>query len=340
MKSLWIKYFPFIAGVLLLCACSENKGKQNAATDMNPVYTQDPALKTITDEIGKTPEDATLYYERGRLLLKAREDTLALRDFKKAASLDTNKAEYYSAVGDLLFENKDITGSIEWIQKALNKKPDDRKAHLKIAKLFLYIQDYPRAFAEINLVLRKNVYDPEAYFLKGMIYKDMKDTAKAISNFQTSVQVSPDYRDAVIQLGILHSAKKDAIAIKYLDNAYAMDTTDVFPIFARGVYFQEMKDYAKAKTEYRRCILKDRGYTNAYFNLGYVLMQEDSTAKAWRHYDLAIKTDPTNPSAYYNRGICSEIMDSIRNAVADYNTALGLDSTYEAPRIALKRLRK
>jgi hypothetical protein len=34
------------------------------------------------------------------------------------------------------------------------------------------------------------------------------------------------------------------------------------------------------------------------------------------------------------------INDSIRNAVADYNTALGLDSTYEAPRIALKRLRK
>lgn len=323
---------------MLLAGCTGSTTNNAKTEELNPVYTQGPALANITDEILKSPADASLYFERGKLLQKIKEDSLALTDYRKASSLDTNNAEYYSAVGDLLFENKDITGSIEWIQKAINKNPDDRKAHLKIAKLFLYMQEYPRAFAEINIVLRKNVYDPEAYFLKGMLYKDMKDTAKAISNFQTSVQVAPDYRDAILQLGILHSAKGDPIALKYLDNAFAMDTLDVFPIFARGVFYQANEDYARAKAEYRKCIFMDRGYTDAYFNIGYILMQEDSTAKAWRHYDLAIKTDPINPSAYFNRGLCSEIMDSIKNAIADYQTALRLDSGYVTPKLALKRL--
>ncbi len=338
MKSAWIKYFPFIIGIMLLAGCNGKNSTKTDNTDLDPVFTQDPALRNITAEIAKAPGDASLYFERGRLLQKVRQDSLALKDYKKAASLDTNQAEYYSAVGDLLFENKDITSSIEWIQKAINKKPDDRKAHLKIAKLFLYLQDYPRAFAEINIVLRKNVYDPEAYFLKGMIYKDMKDTAKAISNFQTAVQVAPDYRNAVVQLGVLYSAKKDPIAIKYLDNAYAMDTTDVFPIFARGVYYQDNKDFARAKQEYRRCILLDRRYTDAYFNMGYLLMQEDSAQKAWRQYDMAIKSDPGNPAAYFNRGLCSEMMDSLKNAVADYQIASRIDSGYAAPKEALKRL--
>lgn len=338
MKSAWIKYFPLLMGFMLFIAC-KNKTKTDPGND-NPVFRRDVRLKSITDEIIKKPDNAALYFSRGKLLHKMKLDSLALRDYKKAAQLDTNKTEYISAVGDLMFETKDISGSIEWIQKTIRKDPTDRKAHLKIAKLFLYLQDYPKALGEINIVLRKNVYDPEGYFIKGMVYKDMKDTAKAISSFQTAVQVAPDYRDAVIQLGLMYSAKKDPVALKYFHNAYAMDTTDVFPIYATGVFYQDMNDYVKAKEEYRHCIVKNRHYADAFFNMGYILMQQDSAEKAWRQYDMVTKIDPLNPSAYYNRGICSEMMDSIKNAVIDYEQAIRLDSTYESPRIALKRLKK
>lgn len=308
-------------------------------TDTDPILEQDPKLHPLTEEIKKTPGDAVLYYQRGRTLQKMRLDSLALKDYKTAVKLDTDRAEYYSAIGDLLFETKDLTGALTWIQKAINKKPDDRKAHLKIAKLFLYLQDYPRAFEEINIVLRKNVYDPEAYFLKGMIYKDVKDSAKAISNFLTAVQVQPDYRDAVIQLGIMYGAKGDTIAMRYLDNAYTMDTMDVFPIFAKGTLFQQMGNISRAKAEYRKAILKNRHFTQALFNMGYLLMQEDSAEKAWRQYDMVIKTEPGYPAAYYNRGVCAEMMDSVAKAIDDYRTAYRLDTSFEKPRAALKRLR-
>lgn len=332
-------FIPLVLSVLVFAVSCKDEKKSSSDTDStNEVFMGEPALRNITQEIKQHPEKAVLYYDRGIILRKLKQDTLALKDFMKASSLDTNNAEYYSAVGDLLFEAKDLTGAIGWIQKALNKQPDDRKAHLKIAKMFLYMQDYGRAFAEINIVLRKNVYDPEAYFLKGMIYKDMGDTAKSISNFLTSVQVAPDYRDAVVQLGIMYSSQNNPIAVKYLENAYDMDTTDVFPLFAIGVFYQGAKDNANAKEAYKKCIIRDREYTDAYFNMGYILMQEDSTEKSWRQYDMAIKTDPTNPAAYFNRGLCSEMMDSIANAVADYKMALRLDKNYDKPKGALKRI--
>lgn len=340
MNIAWMRHFPLIIGIALLAACNDGKHDKDAATTESPLLTSSPVLSGITDEINKSPKDAALYFERGRQLQKLRYDSLALKDYKKAVSLDSSKGEYYSAIGDLLFENKDITGALEWIQLAIKKNPEDRKAHLKIAKLFLYTGDHARAFAEINLVLRKNVYDPEAYFLKGMLYKDMRDTAKAISNLQTAIQVAPDHRDAIVELGLLYSAKNDSIAIRYLNNAFVMDSTDVFPIYAKGVYFQQHNDYARAKAEYRRCILADRHFTDAYFNMGYILLQEDSVAKAWRQFDMAIKTDPTNTTAYYNRGLCSEMMDSMANAVTDYRMAARMDTGYAAPRKALQRLMK
>lgn len=340
MKCACLRYLPLLAGVLFFISCNNHKSDTaNKDIETAPVFSENPRVKSITEQINKSPKDAALYFERGSMLHKLKLDTLALKDYKKAASLDTNKAQYYSAVADMLFENKDINGSIDWIQKAIIKDPTDRKAHLKIAKLFLYLQNYSKAFAEINIVLRVNVYDPEAYFLKGMIYKDMKDTARAISNFQTAVQVSPDYKDAVIQLGQLFSAKKDPLALKYFDNAYKIDSTDVFPIFAKGVYYQNEKDYPKAKEEYRKCILRNMHYVDAYFNLGYMYMQEDSIEKSFRQYDIVTKIDPINPAAYYNRGLCNEMMNKINEAVADYRQASSLDTAYKSPKEALRRLK-
>jgi tetratricopeptide (TPR) repeat protein len=334
MNNIRIKYFTALLGIIFFIGCKNPETR----TESNPIFQEEPALREITGRIEKSPDNAALYYERGVKLHKMRIDSLAIEDFKTAARLDSTKAQYFSAVGDLLFENKDINGSIEWLQKAIAKNPTDRRAHLKIAKLFLYLRDYGKAFAEINIVLRENVHDPEAYFLKGMVYKDMKDTARAISTLLTAVQVSPDYREAVIQLGLMYSAKKDPIAIKYFQNAYQMDTTDVFPIYALGMYYQDNKDYEQAKQEYKKCIIRDRNFADAYFNMGYVLLQQDSLPKAYRQYDLVLKIDPANPTAYYNRGLCSELMDSTDKAIADYKQALRLDTSYNKPKEGLRRL--
>lgn len=326
-----------ILAVFAFTGCDNHANKNTTAGD-NAIFKSDPELKKITDQILSSPQDAALFYKRGRLLRRMQQDTLAIRDFKMASSLDTARAEYYSAVGDILFENKDITGSVQWIQKAIKKNPEDQKARLKIAKLFLYIRKYQDAFEQINIVLRKNAYEPEAYFLKGMIYKDLKDTAKAISSFESARSVAPEYKDAAIQLGLIYSNKKDTIALRYLDNAFVLDSTDVFPIYAKGVFYQRTGDYVKAKEQYRRCILLDHRYIDAYFNMGYVLMQQDSVQKAFRQYDIATKIDYLNPTAFYNRGICYELMDSPRQAVADYRRALTLDSNYKSPKEALKRM--
>lgn len=336
MKSNWTKYFPIILGILLFVSCTDNK--KNA--EQNPFFNSDPALKEVTASIAKSPNDAALYFSRGKMLHKLRQDSLAISDFKMASSLDTNNAVYYSAVGDILFENKDLDGSVEWLQKAINKNPTDPKAHLKIAKLFLYMKAHPKAFEQINIVLRKDVYNPEAYFLKGMIYKDMNDTGRAISSFQTVLQIAPDYKEAVVQLGLLYSAKNDSLAMKYLDNAYKMDSSDVFPIYARGVYYQNHKDFDKAKSEFRKCIVKNTHFVDAYFNMGYILMQQDSIQKSFSFYDLAVKLQPDNPTGYYDRGVCYEMLNKVPEAVNDYKTAAKLDTGYASPKAALKRLIK
>lgn len=334
MKSLFFRCFLLLVLTQVLVACGE---KKNTTGSEHPIF-QQPGLKGLTQQIKEDPDNASLYFARGRMLDNMQEDTLALEDYQKAISLDSSKAEYFSAIGDMLFEHKDISGSLKWIEKALKIDPKDPASHLKMAKLFIYTKDYKSAFSEINTVLKKDVYNAEGYFLKGMAYKDMKDTANARSSFETAVQVAPDYKEAIVQLGLLYSAKKDSIALRYFDNAYKVDTTDLFPIYARGVFYQDNKQYENAKAEYKRVIFRDNQYADAYYNMGYVLMQQDSVDKARRQYDLLTKIDPTDPEAYYNRGLCSELMGKKEEAISDYRQALTFYKDYPEAQAGLKRL--
>jgi tetratricopeptide (TPR) repeat protein len=293
----------------------------------------------MTEQIGNNPGKVALWVDRGNALRKMKLDSLAIKDYKHAITLDSNNASLYSLIGDVLFENKDIQGSVQWLQKALAKDPNDKKARLKVAKMFLYIGKHSEGFQQIDIVLRSDAYNPEAYYLKGMLYKDMKDTAKALSSFQTAVQVAPEFKDAIVQLGVIYASRKDSIALRYLDNAFKVDSSDVFPIFARGVYYQEQKDFVRAKEEYTRCILHNRHYVDAYFNMGNILMQQDSLQKSMRQFAMVLKVDPRNPTAYYDRGVCYEVMDSMKQAIEDYRHALLLDPGYKSPKEALKRLK-
>lgn len=333
MKSAWIKFLPLLMGAIIIVSC---KGKKHAGSQ--DVIFERPELKDITEKINSDPKNAKLYFQRGNILHHMQLDSLSLTDYEKAANLDSSKAEYFSAVGNLLFDHKDVTGSVKWLKKAIALNPQDPTAHLKIAKLFVIIQDYPSAFSEINTVLRQDVYNPEAYFLKGFIYRDLKDTTKAISSFQTAVDVDPKYRDAMLEIGQLYSAKRNPLALKYFDNAFKLDTTDVMPLYAKGMFFQNQNQFDQAKAEYKDCILHNTQYANAYFSIGWILLQQDSVDKAWRQFDLVTKIDPNNADAYYNRGLCSEMMNKKGEAIADYKQALVFNKNYTDAKNALKRL--
>ncbi len=328
--------FASLATALVFCAC--NGGKEPVESDDHSIWAEYPALEEISKKIEQDPQNARLYFERATLLDKMELDSMALLDYQRAIQRDSSQALYFSRIGDLFFEHQDISGSIPWFTEALKRDPHDPLTHLKMGKLFIYTKEYTSAFKMINKVLRDDVYNPEAYYLKGIAYKDMGKADEAISSFQTAIQVDPLYRDARIQLGLMFSRKGDDMAITYLQYAYEQDSTDLFPLYAQGVHYQDKKQYAQAKEIYRQIILRDREYINAYMNMGYMLIQEDSLEKAWRQYDLVRKLEPANAEAYYSLGLCHELQGQMVEAAENYRYAIQFQPEYPAAKEGLARV--
>ena len=323
-----------LLAVLFLFSCEDEVAPVKVQTGVPK------EIRSLNTKINATPQDATLYYQRAIIYRELELDSLALRDLQKSVTLDTTKALYFSAIGDLLFDKKDISGSVKWFQKAISIDPNDELAHLKIANILLYSKDYEKAFAQINAVLRQNVYNAEAYFLKGLCYKDMGQTDKAISSFQTAVQTEPKYYDGFIQLGLLHAEKKDPLALQYYENAINVDSLNYEAHYAKAMYYQTQNQFEGAKKVFKRALSIDRDYAEGHYNIGWMLLQQDSTEKAKREFERVIAIDPDNAKAYYNKGLCNEILENYKQAQADYEQAIVFDEQFDLPTKALQRVKK
>ncbi len=325
--------------VLSFClfACNFSSSRKGHKQGDKPISSE---LSKVSEAIAKHPKDATLLFERSKLYRSAKHDSLALADLFKAIKIDSLQSNYYSSIADILFEHKDISGSVQWIQKAIKLNPDNETAHLRIAKIFLFTGEYPKAFTEINTVLRSDVYNAEAYFLKGMCYKNMKDTTKAISSFQTAVQTDPKYVDAHMQLALIFKAKHNPMALSYFENAFKADTTNMEPLYGEGMFWQDQNMFAEAKKVFHRCVLVNSQYEKAYYNTGWMLLQEDSAEKAIRQFDMAIDVKQDYVEAYFNRGLCYEILEKFEPAIIDYNQVLIFNPDYQPAKTALQRAKK
>lgn len=212
-------------------------------------------------------------------------------------------------------------------------------ANLKLGEFYMYAENYEEAFVYINNCLKQDVYNAEAYFLKGMIYKSLKDTAKAVSSFQTCVEQNPDYYDAHLQLGLIYASVYNDLALAYYDNAIEIRPKSVEALYNKALYFQSIKQFTEADNLYKEILEKDPNYYIAFYNMGFLrLVYSDDYDSAAHLFTLAIEKDPNYFEAYYNRGYAFELMEQKDKALLDYKKALNIKPDFTLAAKGISRL--
>jgi tetratricopeptide (TPR) repeat protein len=141
-----------------------------------------------------------------------------------------------------------------------------------------------------------------------------------------------------MQLALLFTAKHNPLAIQYFENAYRADSSDMEPLYGEAMFWQNQQKYAEAKQVFKRCILLNKDYERAYYNTGWMLLQEDSVEKSIRHFGMAIQVKQDYADAYYNRGLCYEILGKKDSAILDYKQALVFSPGLASCQTALQRI--
>ncbi|MCE3226950.1 MAG: Tetratricopeptide 1 repeat-containing protein [Bacteroidetes bacterium] len=344
-KNTFVKnavYFFLLAITIIACKPNvEDKEVKalNSKADSLSIKLNSPELKAVNAELLKNPSDPSLYNKRAGIYISLRQLPEAVGDALRAIKLDSTKVGHYHTLAITYFEQNKTRQAKELLEIMEKKFPEDTETLLKLGELYFIVKQYQKGIDYVNKALKINANLAKAYYLKGSIYRESGDTAKAISSFQTAVEQDNKFIDAFFDLGVLYGAKMDPLALEYYNNVLKINPARDDARYARAKLLQDIGKTDEAITEYEAILTKNKNCDNCLYNLGalYLELKKDNN-KALDYFTRAIGVNPNYVEAYFARGYTyTKLKDKVA-AKADYEMCLKLVPNYEAAVQGLREL--
>ena len=227
MKAFWISIIAVaivVSGISYFVTSRVNISFEN---DTNATLDMpDPENKKVS--FAKGAEEP---FKKGRALLGKGKPGEAINEFKRAAELSPETSVIHYWIGMAYYYNKEPEKSIAYFKKVVDIEPENY-----------------RALAMIGRTLATN----------------QSRLDQAIGYLEKALSINPDYTEARFDLGRIYAYRGDAkramteFAIIFRSEPkYAMYHYEMGRIFERG------KAIKQAKSEYRRALQLNPGFTKA-----------------------------------------------------------------------------
>lgn len=324
----------FLISIMILGSFCKNQTSDNEGEsilmDTSLTKLVSPELKSINEKLMQDPKNPDLYYQRSRLFFRNGDLAASIKDVSKSILLDSLKADYWIFLADAHFAANQTRQSKEALEKCVQIIPSSTDAAIKLAELYFYVKKYQESITALNQALKINENLAKAYFLKGMCYKESKDTNLAISSFQTAIEQDASYFDAHMEIGMLLAYKKSSIALEYFLNALRLQPKDLTVYYNMAKFYQDAGKIELAVETYKKVVAIDPKQKESLYNLGAIELHHNKSAKsALDYFSKAIAVDPNYAEAYFARGVCFEELKDFRNARADYKMAIEIRPNFE-----------
>ncbi len=358
MRKILFLFIVIIPALLLFNSCKQcNKGNSQS-TEVSNDTLRIPEVDKVTEEIRRDSLNPFLYYKRAQVYDANNDFKSAATDMFIALSIDSLRPEFYIYAADLFKKAGEPQRGIALMDKAIETDSSNTAFYVKAAELS-YIDTTIRehnqiAMTYLNAAIGKDMQNADIYFFKGNIYKEMGDTNKAISSFQTATELNPKFYDAYVQIGLLLKSRNDKTAEKYLDNAIRVSDKPEDALYAKanilkeqGVALYDANKMAqsnetlnKAIAAFKKVIEVNHRNVEAYMGIGFCYYQMDSVMQAYEYYGKATEISPTYAGAYFSKGLCAEDLGRTREAIMLYENCLNLNKDFERAQKHLNALKK
>ena len=189
--------------------------------------------------------------------------------------------------------------------------------------------EYSEAIDILNVLLRHDAKDFDAYFLRGIAKYNLGDLLGADMDFSRAVELNPVYTGAYYYRAITRTRLgnyDDALSDFRQAIELRPDLPD--PYYSRGVTRLLNQQFEEAIKDFNLYIRYDKRHVGAYINRGLSYLYLGDTINAYENYDLAIRTNREDPDGYNRRGALRMEQRRYDEACADFNMAVECDSTY------------
>jgi Flp pilus assembly protein TadD len=203
--------------------------------------------------------------------------------------------------------NRDYSSEVTIWQDAVEKRPDNSRAHYSLGLALGRMGRLPEAIEQWELALRINPDYAEAHNNLGFALYRAGRIPEAIRHCERALQINPDLAEAHNNLGIA---------------------------------LVQLGRIPEAIGHYEQALRLKPDYAKAHNNLGAALYRGGRIPEAIGHYEQALRINPDlADEAHYNLGLALEKLGRTQEAIQHYQQALRMKPDFAAAQNALARLR-
>lgn len=298
-----------------------------------------PPFKSITDSIAKNPTDTGLLLKRAELLSQNDQHDLAYYDYKKTWELQPTESTAILYTSNLFLAGR-TKEAIDLLKQCIQKYPHNTEFLRRLGEAYTQDGKSKEALALYDDILKKDSSNFEALYEKGMLYTKLKDTVSAISVLEKSYRIQPILQNG-LALANLYAETKNEKVLDLCNALQRRDTTTEFvdPVFMKGIYYANIKEYTKAINLFDECINRDWKFIEPYIEKGIIFFDQKNYDEAIKTFQFAVTVSYTNPDAYYWIGRCCEAIGKKEEALDYYQKALVFDRNFNEAKEAIRRIR-
>jgi tetratricopeptide (TPR) repeat protein len=317
--------------VILFCSfiysCQFFDKKENTNENITSASPINNEIARLSERLIDSPKSAYIYFQRGKLYWQNYENERALNDFYKMVSFDSTKPIYYETLAEFFVQNGNVERGIDALDYAIKLDPENARYHVMQGKYSLILKRYQDAINHLNNGLKRDVFYPEAYFFKGLVYKESNQTDKAISNLTTATEQDPTWDAPFEILGDIYADKKDNLCLKYYDNAVKANSKNTSAILQKAYFLRSIGKLKEAEAIYENLVLQSPQNADAIYNLGVIAYDQKQYDKALKKLQICIQVDPKHALAYYMIGKTQLALGNKPSAKNAFENARNFDTT-------------
>lgn len=327
------RVFLALACVIMLASCSDVSDDKNAKTNDNQSV-MIPEEGFVSDSL-----DVDGYVARARWYLANEQVGNAIRDINSALSIDGKNVDALLVLADIYYALGDQDNILLTLNKASELAPMDSRPIVKLAELSFLQGNVNMANAYIDKALELNSINPQAYYMRGIIYMSKNDTVQALKQFMKSRDQDDSFIDPVLQIANIYAAQRNPMARDFYNQAIMLEPDNYAIYYDLAMYLQDNGNPEKALEIYDTLDVKMPGSYQILFNKGYVnLVYLNEYDEAIECFDNALEINPKSVDAMLNKGVAYEQKGDYRTAKSIYLQILKVNPNYQLAIDALHRI--
>ena len=301
------------------------------------------AIEALSQAIGASPEDASLFRMRADVYVLQGENASARVDFSTAVRLAPNNADCYNYRGYFLMSQGLSREALADFEKAIQLNPTHAAALNNRGLIALTSKDYKSAEADFSKAIDGDRKFADAWNNRGFARLKLEKYEPALSDLQQALRLQESYVTAWNNCGLVYmQQEKYEDALTAFSRAAELEPMDMRWLSHRRVALLKLNRFAEAQKDGAKVawleqlnLLSQQASRNArnpasWIIRGKHLMNGSQYGAAIQDFTRALIVKPGNSDALTGRASAWMATGDLQKAMLDCDESIVVRSSQEA----------